>query len=197
MSRPPPQVADVVPPWYSRHLSQLLVVVAVGFFVLLASSTREDRPLQFVPATPRFFIRTACLFPHAAEMSIDYRVEGYSCVQRRYTELDHRPHFPMRPDDKENRFLRVGHLFRHDQTVLRRLDDFLVERHNQRKPPDGIEGPIGGIRMYSLRIPFPGRDEPVERYRRRPFTEYPEEQRKRWYVTKAELREQRCREAQP
>jgi hypothetical protein len=151
-------------------------------------------PSHFLPRVPNYFLQIAALFPRAATMSIDYRAEAWVCADRKWEELDTRPYFPLDPEDKENRFQRVMHFFRQDETTMHALDAYLVERHVSGKGLDGIDSvkPIGGVRLMSLRIPLPSPGQPLERNRRLPLSQYPEEERHVFYHTPRSKLADRC-----
>ena len=79
-------------------------------------------PSHLLPRVPNYFLQVAALFPRAATMTIDYRAEAWVCADRKWEELDTRPYFPLDPEDKENRFQRVMHFFRQDETTMHALD---------------------------------------------------------------------------
>jgi len=173
-----------------------IVAGAVGVLYLASLVTgsfpRSKDPLgSHLPATFVHFAQAAGLFPNAAEAIIDYRLEVWSCRARAFQELDTRVYFPMRPDDKENRFERLGFFYRHDAKVLSTLDEWLAAAHDGPHVPDGVDGPIGGIRLSSLRLPVPPHGE-IERWNPRPLTELPASVKKRWYETPPAVRDQRC-----
>jgi hypothetical protein len=194
------EVRRVIPPPGPRWLR---IAVAIAGSIYLASvflgSAGCPAPADTLPRPVLYFTQVACLFPRAATRAIDYRLSGYSCADQRFQELDHRVYFPIHPDDKENRFHRVGHFYRRNRTVMNALEDHIVERHNQRVargevPGDGVDGAIGGILLESLRIPLPAPGTAVERYRRVPLAEIPNEWRKRWYYTPVSRRRDQCKE---
>jgi hypothetical protein len=190
MSAPVELACGFGPPWFRRAL---VVVAALFFGTVLASSAKIGVGQRLVPPTVRYFAQLACLFPSAKTVDLDYRAEAYECGSGRYVELDTRAYFPMRPEDKENRFYRVGVFFRRDPQVLRALDEYLVHRHNARAALGEVEA-IGGIRFMSLRMPLPEPGGEVERYRRKALSEVPASMRRRWYETAPEQLEQRCEE---
>jgi hypothetical protein len=151
-------------------------------------------PSHLLPRVPNYFLQIAALFPRAATMSIDYRAEAWVCADKKWEELDTRPYFPLDPDDKENRFQRVMHFFRQDETTMHALDAYLVDRHASGKGDDGIDAvkTVGGVRLLSLRIPLPNPGDPVERFRRLPLASYPEEQRHVFYHTPRAKAAERC-----
>lgn len=112
-------------------------------------------PSHLLPRVPNYFLQVAALFPRAATMSIDYRAEAWVCADRKWEELDTRPYFPLDPDDKENRFQRVMHFFRQDETTMHALDAYLVERHASGKGLDGIDSvkPIGAFACSAFASP--------------------------------------------
>lgn len=174
----------------------LLVAAGAYLLAIFLGSIGSSLPRKTLPAPLLYFSQVACLFPHAARMTIEYRATGYSCEERRFRELDHRPYFPIHPDDKENRYHRVAHFYRRNKQVMNALDEHLVERHNSRAglapSVDGLHGAIGGIEVMSLRIPLPQPGTKVERYEQRPLADLPRDWRKYWYRTPKARREQRC-----
>ncbi len=151
-------------------------------------------PALVLPRVANYFFQVAALFPRAATMSIDYRAEAWVCSDKKWEELDTGPYFPIDPDDKENRFQRVMHFFRQDETTMHALDAYLVQRHDSGKARDGIDPdkPVGGVRLLSLRIPLPNPGEPLQRSRRLPLPAYPEEERHVWYHTPRSKAAERC-----
>jgi hypothetical protein len=151
-------------------------------------------PAKVLPRVANYFLQVAALFPRAATMSIDYRAEAWVCSDRKWEELDTRPFFPLDPDDKENRFQRVMHFFRQEETTMHALDEYFVERHASGKGEDGIDAvkAIGGVRLMSLRIPLPNPGEPLERNRRLPLAAYPKEERHVFYHTPRSKALERC-----
>lgn len=176
------------------------VVGAVYLMAIFLGSAGSSLPDDLLPRPFRYFTQVACLFPNAARFSVEYRVSAFSCSDGQFVEFDHRPHFPMRPDDKENRFHRVGHFYRRNNQVMTALEDYLVERHNAtvasgRSSGDGVDGPIGGILVMSLRIPLPEPGARADRFRSRPLAEVPRDWKKYWHITPADRRQQRCEQA--
>lgn len=185
------------PTWFRRVLT---CAAALYIAAVVARNAGCSTPDSVLPKPALYLTQIACLFPHASVYSIDYRVSGYSCHEGRYRELDYRTYFPIHPDDKENRFQRVGHFYRSHPVVMKALDEYLVERHNQRVATgggagDGIDGPIGSILVQSLRIPFPEPGTRIERYEAKPLSEIPRDWRKAWYATPSQLRSARCEAA--
>jgi hypothetical protein len=186
-ARPEDVVVQAWLPWWGQWLATALAAV---FLVLMGLSTVIKRPPQLL------FTQLTALFPKASEYSFEYRVEGWICGENRFRELDYRRWFPMRTGDKENRFQRLGYFYmsRPSRPVLRALDAWLVEHHNaEAAPGDGIDAPIGGIQLMSLRLPIPPVGGELERYRWKPLAEIPESQRKIWYYTPVSTRKERCK----
>jgi hypothetical protein len=176
------------------------VVGALYLVAIFLGSSGSSLPRELLPRPALYFSQVACLFPRAATHSIEYRAAAFSCEERRDREIDARVYFPMRPDDKENRFHRLGHFHRRDPRVMSALDEHLVREHNARvlegsSPGDWIEGPIGGIALMSLRIPLPAPGDEVPRYAPVGYREVPAEWRKYWYRTGRPQIEARCAEA--
>jgi hypothetical protein len=136
-----------------------------------------------LPRAVDYFLEVAALFPDAAKFATEHRAEGWECDERTWAELDTRPYFPLDPDDKENRFQRALHFFSEEPAVLRSLEAYLVLRHNAGREggfgcprstecqPSGWHA-IGGVRIVvaHTKIPLPGGD--VERFTRRPLTDF-------------------------
>ena len=185
------------PTWFRRVTG---TAGAVYLAAILVGSAGSSLPDKLLPRPVRYFSQVACLFPHAATHSIDYRASAYSCDKRQFQEIDHRPYFPIRPDDKENRFYRLGHFYRQNRPVMQALEEYLVGAHNAqirlgKDPGDGVDGQIGGIRLTSLRIELPAPGTRVERYTARPLDDYPSEWRKHWYWTPRARCTERCSQA--
>jgi hypothetical protein len=152
-------------------------------------------PLRAIlPQWITFFTQVAALFPRAAEYSIDYRAEGYICDTGEWQELDTRPYFPIDENDKENRFQRVMHFFRQDETTMHALDGYLVGAHDTATHDDGIArgAELGGVRLLSLRIPLPKPGDALERARRKPLSDFPDEERHVFYHTPKSTIAARC-----
>jgi hypothetical protein len=179
-------IAPAQGPGSPRFRSALAVVAAIyfaGVFFEVAA------PFPFVPRPLRYLMQVAKLFPNALDTTTEYRAEAYFCDEHVYREIDVRPFFPIRPDDKENRFERALFFYHHHgKEVMRALDDYLVTAANRTGPP------VGGVLFLSLRIPVPPPGQVKERYRRKPLVDYPPEARKVWYTTPSALRRERCHE---
>ena len=201
---------DVARAWGGRVVPGVLAAIAalylVGIFAEAATSKTgfsqhllTSRLGHDVGAPIAYFTQIAALFPGAAGHAIDYRVEGYRCRDKVWTELDVRPYFPIDADNKENRFYRAIHFYGdahpHRQT-LRALDELIVSRYDGDLIDAAARGqagdPIGGVRFVKLHVPFgkPGDGSP--RYERKPLDAYPDDQRKHLYYTPESKREERC-----
>jgi hypothetical protein len=182
----------VVGSWMPPIMRWVVTGTAIFFLLVIAVST-SPFPIQLF-RTARFFTQMSCLFPDASTHAIEYRVEAWSCAHQKWEELDYRTFFPLRPEDKENRFQRLGHFYRNDKAVLGTMEAYLMDQHNREgAPPDGIDGKIGGVRFMSLRIPIPPVGTDLERYRYKTLTEYPEGYRKYWYQATQSERGAACR----
>jgi hypothetical protein len=171
----------------SRRFRLALAAAAVAYFggVLLNAG---GAPLEEVLPRPLlYFMQVARLFPNAVDVTTEYRAEAYDCEERRWSELDVRPYFPLRPDDKENRFDRAMFFYRRTAPVLKALDEYLVSANNR-----AGRASIGGVMLLSLRIPVPPAGSVVEPYRRRPLADFPAAERKYWYRTAREDLNARC-----
>jgi hypothetical protein len=183
----------VAQPWAPRWLRRVAAVLA-GFYVLAVwlDAAGNGAADAVLPLPVRFFVQEAALFPHAARDVIEWRAEAWMCDAGRFEELDVRPYFPIRRDDKESRFYRAMFFHLHQRRVLAALDRFIGREQNRAHP----EARIGGVMLLSLRIPIPPPGTPEERYQRLPLASYPSSvERHYWYVTDKAEREARC--AQP
>jgi|SRR5690606_38475424 len=87
----------------------MLIALGLGYLVTIFLNSSGSRlPRDVLPRPALYFAQVACLFPHAAPVSIEYRLEAYSCSQRRFIPFDHRLYFPLHPNDKENRMHRAA-----------------------------------------------------------------------------------------
>lgn len=183
-----PMVRGWLPPWAE------IVAGALGVFylvVLVSGQTKKDPLGPRLPALVQHFVEAPGLFPHAALNIIDYRLEAWSCREQTFREIDPIPYFPMRPDDKENRFRRLAQFYHSNAPILDAFDAWLAAAHDGPHAPDGIDGPVGGIRLYSLRMAIPPHGE-GERWNPRPLAELPASVKKLWYQTTLPMRNQRC-----
>ncbi len=184
-----------------RWFHGLVVVLGLGYLVTIFLNSSGSRlPRDVLPRPALYFAQVACLFPNAAVFSIEYRLEAYSCTQRRFVPFDHRPYFPLHPNDKENRMHRTGHFYRRSAKVMKALEAYLIQQHNGRPAPERaaaqVSERIGGIGLLSLRIPFPEPGSRVERYQYDPVAPVPQEFRKQWYLTPKARRTAYCAEAE-
>jgi hypothetical protein len=177
----------VVTGFGTRRFRLALAAAALVYFagVLLNAA---GAPLQeIVPRPLLYFMQVAKLFPNAVDVATEYRAEAYVCDERRWVELDVRPFFPLRPDDKENRFERAMFFYHRSAPVMKALDDYLVRANNF-----GGRAPIGGVMLLSLRIPVPPPRRATAPYRRRPLADHPAAERKYWYRTSLDDVSARC-----
>lgn len=144
-----------------------------------------------------FFTEATSLFPRADTVVLEYRLEVWACG-RDWEPIDPRPYFPIRPDDKESRFQRLGYFYFNSRTLTQRtvtvgkaLDRY-ISAHHAAGMDDGVTGPIGGIRVVKITHPFPAPGEPVERYHFDPFAPGLPDQRREKYATPLPERTRRC-----
>ena len=179
------------PTWFRR----LLVPLACAYLAEFALGSNGWGLLDTLLPPTRFFTQGACLFPEASDAAIEYRVEAWSCSRARFEPFDYRPDFPMHRDDKESRFYRAASFYRQNREAMHALERFLIARHNERfSRGDDVAplGMIGGIRLSSVRVPFPAPGERIERYRFRPLADFPQSYKKIWYYTPTSRRERWC-----
>ena len=170
-------------------------VGVIGVLYLLAiwlDAVRVTSVERVLPPAGRQFVQVAELFPTAAPFVIDWRARGWSCASHQFAEIDLRPLFPIRRNDKENRFFRAMFFYHRERRVLEALDAYITRAHNQLDP----DNPIGGVLLLSLRIPIPAPGSAEERFRRLPIDDYPATvERRAWYTTSPDQRQARCAEA--
>jgi len=185
----PSQIAQ---PWTPRGLRRAMAVLGgIYLAAVWLDASGTGIPSLVLPLPLRFFIQEAALFPHAAQNVIEWRVEGWSCQRHEFHEIDVRPYFPIRRDDKESRFYRAMFFHSRQQRVLEALDAYVTHAENQAHP----EERIGGVVLLSLRIPIPPPGAREPRYQRLALAQYPREiERRHWYVTSAAERTRRCQE---
>jgi hypothetical protein len=190
MPAPKPDGRLLAQPWAPRRLRQLAVVLAGLYVVAVWLEAAGSRlPDAVLPLPVRFFVQEAALFPNAARNVIEWRAEAWFCDSGRFEELDVRPYFPIRRDDKESRFYRAMFFHLHQRRVLEALDHFIAREQNRAHP----EARIGGMMLLSLRLPIPAPGAPEERYQHLPLASYPPAvERHYWYVTDADERTRRC-----
>src|SRR5262245_29019747 len=104
MTAPSRAIADPGPRWWRRLT---LAAATVYLASIWLDAARTGVPDRVLPRPVRFFTQVACLFPYAAQNAIEFRAAAFGCDERRFSELDVRPFFPIHADDKENRFDRA------------------------------------------------------------------------------------------
>jgi hypothetical protein len=185
---------EVARPWAPLWLRR---AGGVGGAIYLLSvwldAAGSTLPAQLLPLPVHFFTQVAELFPRAAQDVIEWRVRGWRCDLGRFEEMDVRPLFPIRRDDKENQFGRAMHFYHRDRGVLESLDSYLVEAQNRAHP----DTRIGGVMLLSLRAPIPPLGMPGPRERWMSIDEFPPAvTRKYWYTTAPRVAEDRCQSPQ-
>jgi hypothetical protein len=177
------------PPWLRR------VVAATGAAYVLAlwlDGVGAHWVNHMLPPPLRLFVQVAELFPKALPEAIEWRARAWRCDLGRYVELDVRPFFPIRRDDKESRFDRAMFFYHRQGRVLAALDAYLTSAQNRLHPDERI----GGVMLLSLRVPIPPLGTPGPRHERLPIASYPPSvSREYWYTAGVEARQQRCAEA--
>lgn len=170
------------------------VVAALGAIYLAAvwlDASGTGIANALLPLPIRFFVQEAALFPNAAEEVVEWRAEGWSCDAQRFQEIDVRPFFPIRRDDKESRFYRAMFFHHRQARVMESLATYLTNEQNRAHP----EARIGGVMLLSLLIPIPPPGTAVARYQRLALADYPRNlEHHRWYVTASGDRARRCEE---
>jgi len=196
-SAPPAQASAgsgvLATPWAPRSLRRLAGVLGVAYLAAIwldaAGVSAIDRRL---PLPVRFYVQVAELFPRAARNAIEWRAAGRTCDGQHYDEIDVRPLFPIRRDDKESRFYRAMFFYYRDKRVLPALDEYITRAYGRLHP----EAPLASVALLSLRIPIPSPATPEPPYARLPIADYPASvERVFWYETPPAVRARRCGEA--
>jgi hypothetical protein len=171
----------------SRFRGVWIAVAGLYLVTVWLDGIGSTLPAKLTPRPWLYFSQVAALFVNAAPKVIDYRAEGWSCSERRWTEVDVRPYFRIDADNKENRFQRALQFYRKNRNVMRALEDFIVARQNASGSTR-----IGGVRFSSLRLSYPAPGEHVAPFEQRPVASYSGEQKHDWYWTPKSRRIQRC-----
>lgn len=137
-----------------------------------------------------FFTESTCLFPRANLAISDYRLDAWSCVDRRWAPIDPRAYFPIEASNKESRFQRFGYFYQRNKPSLEALDAWIGSRHPGAE--DGLAGAIGGIRLARWTRPLPEVGSPIEPYLYRPLDKLPPAERRDLYNTAVATRRARC-----
>ena len=180
-------------PWAPRWLRQLGAVFgAIYILAIWLGAVGTGATERVLPRPVLLFTQVAELFPNAALASVEWRVRGWRCDLARFEELDVRPFFPIRRDDKESRFDRAMFFHHRQPPVLLALDEYITAAQNRSHPDQRI----GGVMLLSLRIPIPPLGEPGPRRKWIPLADYPREvERRYWYTAQIEARQNRCEAA--
>jgi len=156
------------------------------YFIVLLVNPRMRGPFRSL----WYFAECTRLFADHVETALEYRLEGWSCSARVWQPLDPRPYFPMEADDKESRFQRIAYFYDRNRKVMHALDTYVYRHHPG--SADGIDGEIGGIRLYRVNRPLPVVGDPIERYVYQPLAPVPAEWRTDLYWTPESKRQKRC-----
>ncbi|MDB4935558.1 MAG: hypothetical protein JWP87_2530 [Labilithrix sp.] len=170
----------------SRFRIVWITIAALYLATVWLDGVGSNWPAKIAPRPWIYFSQVAALFVNAAPKVIDYRAEGWSCSEHRWTEIDVRPYFHIDADNKENRFQRALQFYRKNRAVMRALEDFIVKRHN------ATGANIGGVRFSSLRLPYPPPGAHVAPFEQKPLASYSADQKHDWYWTPGSRRAQRC-----
>lgn len=208
----PPPIAPARPakePWPKRLTPEvargfgpppfriaLIVIAAIYLFLLVKHPTKKGWKTVFA-----HFAECTGLFPQADWVTgkdahtilglihpiypgtKEFRIEGYSCVRKRWEMMDPRPYFPIQADDKESRFARIVHYYMEESSKTdpvrtptgRALEKYIMDRHAD--ADDGIDGPIGGIQVTRLVRETGAPGDPVPRYHYDPLAPVQPDQR--------------------
>jgi len=192
------QSRNVIRGFGPRWLRISLAVVAGVYFLGLLHH-------DWIPQPGRFFVDATKLFPDANRVSMEFRLEAWSCSDKAWKLIDPRPYFPMRSDDKESRFQRLAYFYGvragksapgtpkdkvPERIAMYALDDYIMARHPD--VDDGLAGDIGGIQVYVIKKPIPEPGATIDHYEYDPLS-VTEGKRADLYYTPNSIRHQRCR----
>lgn len=172
----------------SRFRGLWITLAGLYLVTVWLDGVGSNWPAKLTPRPWLYFSQVAALFVNAAPKVIDYRAEGWSCSEHRWTEVDVRPFFRIDADNKENRFQRALQFYRKNRNVMRALEDFIVARQNA-----SGSARIGGVRFSSLRLDYPAPGQRVAPFEQKPLSAYSGEQKHDWYWTPSSHRAQRCK----
>jgi hypothetical protein len=177
---------------HAKSRKRIVFLLAALYLALVWLDAIGTPVLQALPPPLRFFGQVAQLFPRAAEQIIEWHAKVYRCDTGQFEELDVRPYFPIRADDKENAFDRAQFFYFKEKRVQRALDTYLSDGETRAGRRSG------GVMLLSLRLPLPEAGHVDVCYERRPLAEAPRDaERKYWYVTATDERAHRCAEPNP
>lgn len=194
----PGKARTIVRGFGPRELRIALIVVAIAYFLGLLHHS-------WVPQPVGFFVDATKLFPDANRVTMEFRLEAWSCTDRSWHLIDPRPYFPMRSDDKESRFQRLAYFYGvragkppkgmpkdkvPERIAMTALEDFILAHH--RTVDDGLAGEIGGIQVYVIKKPIPEPGATIERYDYQPFV-VTEGKREDLFYTPESRRKATCR----
>lgn len=178
----------------------LIALASLFFSVMVVGEVRSGFVYRWVPGPLLYFTQIAGLFTESKKLDVDFRAEGWSCQDGLFRELDVGPQFPIQPGNKENRFQRAVYFYNGNPLVMHALDRFITEHHNamvrdlEAKGQSTDPGRIGGVRIVSAVTPIPEPSEGIQRYGRKPLSEYPFDRAHTLYETPAKRIWKRCRE---
>ena len=142
-----------------------LIAAAALYFVLLLHPPND--PGRMRPVI--FFMQATALFPRADAYALEFRIQAWSCTDLAWKPMDPTPYFPIQADDKESRLQRVAYFYKKEKIVMRALDQYVYDAHTEDPGGDGIDGPIGGIKLVQVDTPLPPPGSDVVRYQWNPL----------------------------
>jgi hypothetical protein len=181
----------------------LIVLASLYLVTMVLGEVRSGFVYRWVPGPLLYFTQVAGLFTESKRMDVDFRAEGWSCQDGLFREIDVGPQFPIQPGNKENRFQRAVYFYGHNPKAMHALDRFITDRHNAqvrtREAGGGGGGGndigrIGGVRILSAVTPIPEPSEGIQRYSRKPLSEYPFDRQHTLYETPDKTIWKRCKE---
>jgi hypothetical protein len=163
-----------------RNFRFALIAAAILYFTMLVHTPNDPGALRPVI----FFMQATALFPRADSYALEFRVQAWSCNALAWRSLDPSPYFPIQADDKESRLQRVAYFYgvlggsgtnnKTKKLVMHALDDYIYASHGESPGEDGVDGPIGGIRLVQLDTELPPVGSEVVRYVWNPLAPIPE-----------------------
>ena len=166
-------------------------MLGFAYFIALVKHPPQSHGLRAIS----FFTTSTCLFPSADRYAIDFRIDGWSCSDKKWKPLDPRAYFPIQADDKESRFQRFSYFYTMGggdrmRESMHALEAYIEQFHPERD--DGLAETIGGIRLSKWTHPLPPPGDDVKKYIYEPLEVPPAKERKDLYYTRESERRAKC-----
>lgn len=198
LAAPHEDIARLALPFWTRAV---LTLCAALYLVLLVFHQFRHKAWPDWMKPPMMFINSTELFPTADRYATEFKLEGWSCTDKKWEPMDPRPYFPLHGDDKESRFQRILHFYLEDardthsrylRPVMHAMERYFLDGHGD-GADDGVAGPLGGIKVYEMLTPIPSVGDDVARYEYQPLVPAPPtSERYQVFETPPKHRDQQC-----